>query len=198
MNKSSLVFLLLIASSQTAFAACTTAACKEAAEVYASDRKLCAEEGTSSARMQCLRDAKAEYNRALADAKAQTAPPAARNESAKRTAPACPDCARVTGVLQMEKKGEGSVLGMIGGGIAGALLGNQVGKGTGRKVATVAGAAGGAYAGKKIEESMRTKHVWVVQARLDGGEERNFEFDQDPGFAVGDLVRLSGDSIVRR
>lgn len=53
--------------------------------------------------------------------------------------------------------------GMIIGGIAGGLLGNQVGKGDGKTLATVAGAAGGAYAGKKIaEHSEKTKYRVTV------------------------------------
>ncbi len=97
-----------------------------------------------------------------------------------------------------EKKGEGSALGMVAGGVAGALLGNQIGAGNGRTVATVAGAAGGAYAGKKIEEHVRTKKVWAVKVHMDAGETKTFHFDHDPGFKNGDPVKLSGNSIVRR
>lgn len=48
---------------------------------------------------------------------------------------------------------ERSSIGMLLGGAAGALLGNQVGGGTGRTLATVAGAAGGAYAGDRMANS---------------------------------------------
>jgi hypothetical protein len=44
-------------------------ASRQAAARYADDKKLCAEETSSSARMQCLRDAKAVYNGALDSAK---------------------------------------------------------------------------------------------------------------------------------
>lgn len=41
--------------------------------------------------------------------------------------------------------------GMVVGAVVGGLLGNQVGDGNGRKLATVAGAVGGAYAGREID-----------------------------------------------
>lgn len=149
---------------------------------YEADKKLCAEESTSSARMQCLRDAKAEYDRAVGTSQAS----------------ACKTCGTVIGVHETEKKGEGGAVGMIAGGVAGALLGNQIGAGNGRTVATVAGAAGGAYAGKKVEEHVRTTKIWAVKVRMDGGEEKTFSFEKDPGFRNGDPVKLSGSSIVRR
>ncbi|OIR00454.1 hypothetical protein GALL_175190 [mine drainage metagenome] len=189
----SLLLLLLLASAQSSAIAGSTsttaykAAQKKAAAQYASDKKLCADESTASARMQCLRDAKAEYTRALTAAK-----------EAKSGTASCADCGRVIEVVTGTKQGEGGALGMIGGGIAGALLGHQVGGGTGKDVATIAGAAGGAYAGKKVEEKLRSAKFWSVKVRLDSGEERTFEFDHDPGFASGDLVKVSGDSVTRR
>lgn len=41
--------------------------------------------------------------------------------------------------------------GMVVGAVVGGLLGNQVGGGDGKKLATVAGAVGGAYAGREID-----------------------------------------------
>lgn len=193
MQQKSALFLLLLACSQMSFAACYTPACKDAEAQYASDKKLCAGEASSSARMQCQRDAKAEYDRAMAQANPAPAPV---NQS--RAAAACPDCGSVTSVKIVEKKGEGGAVGMIGGGIAGALLGNQIGRGTGKTVATVAGAAGGAYAGKKIEENVRSTKVWSVRVRMDSGEDRVFEYEQDPGVTIGTPVRVSGNSLYRR
>lgn len=166
---------------------------KEIQARYAADKKLCAEETSSSARMQCLRDAKAEYDKALAAAKSQQ--PAAAKTAGNAT---CPDCGKVVSVNVVEKKGEGGAIGVIGGGVAGALVGHQVGKGTGKDLATIAGAAGGAYAGHKIEEKVRTKNVWVVRVRLDSGEERSVELEQDPGLAAGTPVRVNGNQVVRR
>lgn len=48
---------------------------------------------------------------------------------------------------------ERSSVGMLLGGAAGALLGNQIGGGNGKTIATLAGAAGGAYAGDRMANS---------------------------------------------
>ena len=185
-----LITALLLSGSQLAMTAHAASEDYKAATArYAADKKLCAEETSSGARMQCLRDAKAEYDKAVAASGAATAP---------RTSVACKDCGKVLSVSIVEKKGEGGPIGVIAGGVAGALLGNQVGGGTGKTVATVAGAAGGAYAGHKVEEHVRSSKAWSVKVRLDGGEERSFSFAQDPGYKTGDLVKLSGNSIVRR
>lgn len=191
----SFVIVALLAGSQLVFAAADQAASvKEVQARYAQDKKLCAEEADSSARMQCLRDAKAEYDKAMAAAKA--AQPAAQ-ASTPGTAH-CDGCGKVVDVAMVEKKGEGSALGLIGGGVAGALLGNQIGAGRGKTLATIAGAAGGAYAGKKVEENVTSTNVWQVSVRFDNGEEASYEFDHDPNFAAGDRVKKSGKSVVRR
>ncbi len=185
---------LVIASDTTAQKAAYTAAKQQADSRYAADRKLCADEPNSSARMQCLRDAKAEYDKALADAKKQSA----AEGKPKTAAAACADCGQVVSVTTATKEGKGGALGIIGGGVAGALLGSQIGSGRGRDVATIAGAAGGAYAGHKVEEKMKSTKVWSVKIKMDAGGERTIEFGQDPGLASGDLVKVSGNTVARR
>ena len=161
---------------------------------YAEDKKLCADEPTSSTRMQCLRDARAEYDKATGG----VAPAATSALPATTSRATCAGCGKVLSVRVVEKAGEGSTAGMVAGGLAGALLGNQVGKGGTRTVATIAGAAGGAYAGKKIEESARSTKHWQVAVRFDSGDEKTYSFDQDPGFSAGSEVKASGNSIVAR
>ena len=168
---------------------------------YEDDRKICADETNSSQRMQCLRDAKAEYDKAVAAASAKAATPAAATTVAPAAAAAaapCTSCGKVTAIKVVEKQGESSAGGMIAGGAVGALLGNQIGKGTTRDIATLAGAAGGAYAGKKIEESAKTIKRWDVSVRFDNGDERMFSFDKDPGFSVGTPILGTGNTIVAR
>lgn len=167
---------------------------KQASARLAEDKKLCSEETESNARLQCRRDAQAEYNKAIAQAKARMS--AAGKSSGTKAL--CADCAKVVAVSQHEKEGEGGALGIIAGGAAGALLGHQVGGGMGKDLATIAGAVGGAYAGKKIEEKVKTKAVWSVSVQYADGRKTNFEFAQDPGFKVGDTVKNAGESIVRQ
>ncbi|MBI3285829.1 MAG: glycine zipper 2TM domain-containing protein [Burkholderiales bacterium] len=170
---------------------------KRASMRYADDKKLCAEESSSAARMQCLRDAKNEYNNAMTAAKTNLSKQEPVPGNGKSAA-ACIDCGRVVAVHVGEKEGEGGALGVIAGGVAGALLGNQVGGGTGRDLATIAGAAGGAMAGHKIEQKVKSTKVWTVTVQYDNGNKNSFHFDHDPGFNSGDLVRNNGNSIVRR
>lgn len=167
---------------------------KEADYRYSEDQKLCAEESNSARRMQCLRDAKEEHSRTLAAAATKLGAAGKTGQGAA----ACNDCGKVTAVKISEKDGEAGPVGVIAGGVAGALLGRQVGKGTGKDVATIAGAAGGAYAGHKIEGKMKKVRTWAVSVRFDNGDERVFNFDKDPGMAAGDPVKAAGSSIVRR
>lgn len=167
---------------------------KQATKRYVADKKLCAEEASSGARMQCTRDAKAEFDKAMAAAKTKLKLASA---PAKPGAKACLDCGKVTAVTMGKKDGEGSAVGLIAGGVAGALLGHQVGGGTGKDIATVAGAAGGAYAGKKIEEKINATTFWTVAVQYDNGSQGKVEFAQDPGLKVGDRVKRSGATVVR-
>jgi uncharacterized protein YcfJ len=193
MNKQTILLAAMLA---TAFATSHASAAsqpygqagKEAAARYDSDKKLCADEREASLRMQCLRDAKTTYTKALDSARAS---------SQGNGHAVCADCGRVTSVHVTEQAGEGGALGVVAGGVAGALLGHQVGGGTGRDLATVAGAAGGAYAGNKVEQKMNAKKVWTVAVQYDNGHQARFTFDHDPAMVAGDKVRNAGHSIVR-
>ncbi len=160
---------------------------------YAEDRSICAEEKNQGQRMKCLRTAKSEQQASLASAKSRMG----GNNLGGSNKMACLDCGKVTNVTMREQRGESNALGMLAGGAAGALLGNQVGSGSGKKVATVAGAIGGAYAGKKVQENMNSGKVWSVEVQYDSGERRSFDFNQDPGIQRGDRVKNAGQSITR-
>lgn len=159
---------------------------------YEADKKLCADEASSEARLQCRRDAQAVYEKALAASKA-TSKPALKSSQAA----VCNECGKVTAVKIVEKAGDSGPVGLIAGGVAGAVLGRQVGGGRGKDLATIAGAAGGAYAGKKIEEKMNAHQVWNVSVRYNNGTTADFEYAQDPGLKAGDAVRKSGNTLVR-
>ncbi len=177
------------ASSQTQYATDS----KQAMTRYKEDQQLCNSEPTTTSRMQCKRDAKTEYDNAMASAKARmgvSAPTAA-------TVANCPDCAQVVAVSQTEKAGEGSAVGMITGGVVGAVLGHQLGGGFGKDLATVAGAAGGAYAGKEIEQRANTHKVWTVTVKMPNGHTSNFEYASHPGYRVGDVVRVENNQLSR-
>lgn len=185
---------------------------KAAQARYESDKKLCNDETSSSARLQCRRDAKTEYDQAVAAAKsrasaapavAPAAPPSvtpapAPAPAAAASEPACAECGRVMAVSVTQKAGDYSAAGVLAGGAIGAVLGNQVGGGLGKDLATIAGAVGGAYAGRVIEEKMKTHTVWNITVHYANDSKANFEFTADPGFQVGDRVKNSGNTIVRQ
>lgn len=187
---SSLVHAAPDAAAKAQYQAATKAANAE----YGDDKKLCAEQSTSTERLQCLKDAKAKYTAAVSAAKANMN----SASTTGKTVASGKDDGRVLSVKVEEKEGEGSALGMVAGGVAGALLGHQVGGGVGKDLATIAGAAGGAYAGHKAEQKLKASKVWVVAVRFGNGDEHAFHFDHDPGLAAGDTVKRTGDSIQRR
>ncbi|MDP2398563.1 MAG: glycine zipper 2TM domain-containing protein [Burkholderiales bacterium] len=115
----------------------------------------------------------------------------------RRAARYCANCGVVEAVNVIEVKGDGSYLGMIAGGLAGALLGHQVGGGSGKQIATVAGAAGGAYAGNEVEKRMKTAKHYEVITRLESGGTQATPFETDPGFRVGDKVKVENNTLVR-
>ena len=165
---------------------------------YEADLKLCADEPAASLRLQCRRDAKQAFDQAktLAGTRASS--------STQETAPdVCAErvvgqeCGRIFSLTMTEKEGEGSALGTIAGGVAGALLGHQIGGGFGKDLATVAGAVGGAYAGKEIEKRVNSHTIWTIGVEFDDGNRGTYEFKDNPGWTVGDRVRKSQNSVVR-
>lgn len=103
---------------------------------------------------------------------------------------ACAGCGTVRSVNAVEKAGEGSGLGAVAGGVVGGVLGNQIGDGSGRRVATVAGVAGGAYAGHQVEKHVKTSKTWNVAVRMEDGSTRSFPYASEPGFRAGDAVKV--------
>jgi len=78
---------------------------------------------------------------------------------------ACDNCGTVTDMRTLKKEGEGSGAGAVLGGVVGGVLGHQVGSGRGKDVATVAGAAGGAY-GARDASRVRAAACALAEARL--------------------------------
>jgi outer membrane lipoprotein SlyB len=166
---------------------------KRAAEWYERDKAICAEDKDAERRMQCMRDARAVYDKSIAGTAAPaTSPPVTQSP------PVCANCGTVSAIREVEKKGEGTGVGAIGGAVIGGVLGNQIGRGRGRTVATVAGAAGGAYAGHQIEKSARSDKLWNVTIRMDDGSDRTIALGSAPALAVGDKVRVEGSNIIRQ
>jgi outer membrane lipoprotein SlyB len=111
---------------------------------------------------------------------------------------ACNECGTVTDVQTVKKEGEGSGAGMVIGGIAGGVLGHQVGSGRGKDVATVAGVAGGAYVGNEVEKNNKATTSYVVRVKMEDGSSRSFTFSNPTSYKAGDAVKVIDRKLVRR
>lgn len=110
-----------------------------------------------------------------------------------RVAAICSYCGVVEAVDEVKRKGEGTGLGAIAGGVLGAAAGHQVGAGNGRKAMTVLGAVGGGLAGHEVEKRARGETVYQVRIRLDDGSVRTIEQPTAP--KVGARVELHGNTL---
>jgi outer membrane lipoprotein SlyB len=99
--------------------------------------------------------------------------------------------ATIQAVREVKEDGQHTALGPIAGGIAGAVLGDQVGKGHGsRKVITLIGAAGGALAGREIEQKARATKHWEIDVRRDDGAYETVRSEVAPPYQAGERVRI--------
>src|SRR6185369_2965226 len=86
----------------------------------------------------------------------------------------------------------------IAGTVIGGIIGHQIGGGTGNTVATIAGAAGGAYAGNQIQSRKRADHeTFRVTVRMDNGSYQTVTQENIMDLRTGDRVRVDGNSISR-
>jgi outer membrane lipoprotein SlyB len=122
-------------------------------------------------------------------------PPAPR--AAEQPKP-CASCGEIDTVRAIDKEGEGSGLGVVAGGVAGALLGHQVGGGTGKDLATIAGAVGGGFVGNKVEKNLKKTRVYEITVRMEDGSYRTVTQPTEPAFRPGDKVKLVDGNVVAR
>ncbi len=109
--------------------------------------------------------------------------------------PACADCGVIEGVREVEVKGKGTGLGVVAGGVAGALVGHELGGGNAKTLMGVVGAVGGAVAGNEVEKRARATKQWEVTVRLEDGSTRVVTLAQQPPLRAGEHVRLAGNVI---
>ncbi|MES2946686.1 MAG: glycine zipper 2TM domain-containing protein [Pseudomonadota bacterium] len=114
----------------------------------------------------------------------------------------CSNCGTVEAVTAIKRQGQvngvavGNTtigLGTVAGGVLGGLLGHQVGGGNGKTAMAVLGAAGGAYAGNKVEQNMKSVTVYDVRVRMADGSVRNMEISSP--VAVGAQVTVEGKNL---
>ena len=94
----------------------------------------------------------------------------------------------VVDVKEVEVKGDPKGVGAVGGGVAGAVLGHNIGDHN--KLVTVLGAAGGALLGNQIEKTARATKQWELTVRFDDGSSQTLKSASQPIWHQGDRVRL--------
>ena len=119
----------------------------------------------------------------------------ARAESTQAMSSRCNDCGIIESVQEIETKGQGSGLGVVGGAVVGGLLGHQVGDGRGRDLATIAGAVGGGYAGNEVEKRSKSTKSYDITVRMNEGGSRVFHEAALPNWRNGDHVKIVDGSI---
>ena len=105
----------------------------------------------------------------------------------------CNNCGVIEAIHEVNTRASGSGVGAAGGAVVGGLLGNQVGGGNGKTAMTVLGAAGGAFAGNKIEQNMKKVTVYQVRVRMNDGSTRNVEVSSS--VPVGSRVIVEGNNL---
>jgi uncharacterized protein YcfJ len=105
----------------------------------------------------------------------------------------CGHCGVVESVVAVKRKGEGTGLGVVAGGVLGAVVGHQMGNGNGKKAMTVLGGVAGGVAGHEVEKRARGDTVYQVRVRMDDNSERTIEQAEPPH--VGARVEVQGSTL---
>lgn len=108
---------------------------------------------------------------------------------------------RVTNVevLQTAANNNRGTAGTVIGGVAGAVLGNQIGSGGGRAAATVLGALGGAVVGNRVAQGNQpatTGAAYRITLQTDSGAWRTYDVG-GTDLRVGERVRVENGQIYR-
>jgi len=105
----------------------------------------------------------------------------------------CTRCGVVESVAAVQKKGQGTGLGVVAGGVLGGVVGHQVGGGNGKTAMTVLGAIGGGLAGNEVEKRARSETLFDISVRMEDGSTRVFQRAQS--MALGTRVVVEGTTL---
>ena len=105
----------------------------------------------------------------------------------------------VRSVEAVQAEPSSNALGTVAGALLGGVLGNQIGGGKGNTVATVAGAAGGAYAGHEYQKSRNSGQAqpsYRITVQMDDGSTQTLTQATAPTVKAGDRVRVAHGAIL--
>ncbi len=110
----------------------------------------------------------------------------------------CNSCGVIRSITAVQQQGEGTGVGGALGALVGGLAGNQVGGGSGKKIATVAGAIGGAVLGNNIEKNRNGTTYYEVVIDMESGQQQVINVPDATGISTGSLVTVQGGNISLR
>ena len=96
----------------------------------------------------------------------------------------------ITGIQPVTIEGKGNALGAVAGGAVGAAAGHTMGGGTGKTLTTILGAVGGAIAGSEVQKQAGTQKGLQLTIKLDDGQTVSVVQSANQQFYVGQRVRL--------
>jgi outer membrane lipoprotein SlyB len=111
---------------------------------------------------------------------------------------ACHLCGTVEAVRVVQVQAKPTGVGAVAGALLGGLIGNRFGGGNGRALTTVGGAVGGGIAGNEIEKHAHTSNSYLVEVRMENGKMRSFQSATQPGWNVGDQVKVVDGRLMAR
>jgi outer membrane lipoprotein SlyB len=125
-------------------------------------------------------------------------PPPQRQVVYSGSSSRCEQCGVVSDIRQIETQKGSSPLGMVIGGIAGGVIGNQFGGGSGKTLTTVAGAVAGGAIGNQVGKNNGSPDVaWQVTIKLDDGRYATVTQAADPQVRPGDYVQIRNNLVYR-
>lgn len=109
---------------------------------------------------------------------------------------------RVTNVevIHAQNQNQTNGAGAVIGGLAGAVIGHQIGGGSGRDLATIAGGVGGAVAGNAIQRNSNAQSgpdTYRVSVQTENGALRSYDLASASDFRPGDRVRIQNGLLYR-
>jgi outer membrane lipoprotein SlyB len=87
--------------------------------------------------------------------------------------------------------------GTLLGGVAGGVIGHQIGSGRGNTAATIVGAVAGGVIGHEVEKARSEQDRYRITVRLDSGATLSVDDANDLNLRTGDRVRIENNRIYR-
>ncbi|MCC5872924.1 MAG: glycine zipper 2TM domain-containing protein [Gammaproteobacteria bacterium] len=129
---------------------------------------------------------------ALGDAAAQEG---AAVDPVSSTPPApCPQCGTITSIQELTRKGDATGLGAATGAVIGGVIGRSVANKR-KDVVTVVGAIGGGVAGHEIEKQIKSETYYEIAVRMEDGRTQMLYAEALYGLAPGAEVEVVGDMV---